>query len=71
MHKVDDIMKQLRAARLKARISQASVAKQLGTYPNVIARLEGAGKISHSPSIRTITNYAQVLGFTIKMELIK
>lgn len=57
----------LRAALLQARqnagLTQADVAKLMGTQPPAVARLERAlATGEHSPSIATIRKYAQACG---------
>ncbi|MBU1054775.1 MAG: helix-turn-helix domain-containing protein [Proteobacteria bacterium] len=57
-------------ARAVAGITQAEVAKRIGTTQSVIARLEsGSGK--HSPSIATLKKYAHALGCRLEMKLVK
>ena len=55
-------------ARKKAGLSQAEVAKRMGTKPPAVIRLESSlisGK--HSPSIATIKKYAEALGCHIEI----
>jgi transcriptional regulator with XRE-family HTH domain len=57
-------------ARARAGLTQAEVAKRVGTTQSAIARLEsGAGK--HSPSIATLQRYARALGFRLEVRLIR
>ncbi len=57
-------------ARAAAGLSQAEVAKRMGTTQSAIARLEsGHGK--HSPSLATLRKYAQALGCRIDLRLVK
>ncbi len=66
-----DILRQLVAARRKAKITQAQIAAAMNTTASAVARLEsGGGKKRHSPSIRTIKLYAAALNCDIKMELV-
>lgn len=46
-------------ARIKAGLSQAEVARRMGTTQSVVARLEGGGSL---PSLRTIQRYASATG---------
>ncbi len=46
-------------ARVKAGLSQAGVARRMGTTQSVVARLEGGGSL---PSLRTIQKYASATG---------
>jgi transcriptional regulator with XRE-family HTH domain len=57
-------------ARARAGLTQAEVAKRVGTTQSAIARLEsGAGK--HSPSVATLQRYARALGFRLEIKLVK
>ncbi|MDY0301460.1 MAG: helix-turn-helix transcriptional regulator [Trichlorobacter sp.] len=56
-------------ARNHAGVTQAEVAKRIGTTQSAIARLEsGAGK--HSPSIATLEKYAHAVGCRLELKLI-
>lgn len=56
-------------ARAAAGITQAEVAKRIGTTQSAIARLEsGSGK--HSPSLATLRKYAHALGCRLELRLI-
>lgn len=54
-------------ARTEAKMSQADVAKRIGTTQSAIARLEG-GKVS--PSISTLRRYAEATGSKLQINLI-
>jgi transcriptional regulator with XRE-family HTH domain len=57
-------------ARARAGLTQAEVARRVGTTQSAIARLEsGAGK--HSPSVATLQRYARALGFRLEIKLIR
>ena len=59
-------------ARQKAGLSQAQLAKRMGTKPPAITRLESSltsGK--HSPSIATIKKYAEAVGCHLEIRLIQ
>jgi transcriptional regulator with XRE-family HTH domain len=57
-------------ARARAGLTQAEVAKRVGTTQSAIARLEsGAGK--HSPSVATLQRYARALGFRLEIRLVR
>jgi transcriptional regulator with XRE-family HTH domain len=57
-------------ARARAGLTQAEVAKRVGTTQSAIARLEsGAGR--HSPSIATLQRYARALGFRLEIKLVR
>jgi transcriptional regulator with XRE-family HTH domain len=66
------ILKALLSARHKAGLSQAEIAKRMGTKPPAITRLESSltsGK--HSPSIATLKKYAEVLGYHLEIRLVQ
>jgi predicted transcriptional regulator len=54
-------------ARTKAKLTQAQLAKKIGTTQSAIARLEG-GHVS--PSLATLRRYAQATGARLQIELI-
>jgi transcriptional regulator with XRE-family HTH domain len=57
-------------ARARAGLTQAEVARRVGTTQSAIARLEsGAGK--HSPSVATLQRYARALGFRLEIRLVR
>ena len=65
------ILDEILAARKKAGLSQAEVAKRMGTQSPAIARLESSlasGK--HSPSLNTLRKYAAALGKRIELHLV-
>lgn len=56
-------------ARAAAGITQAEVAKRIGTTQSAVARLEsGSGK--HSPSLVTLQKYAHALGCRLEFRLV-
>ncbi len=60
------IVEELIRARTKARLSQAELAKKIGTTQSAIARLEGGGV---SPSLSTLRRYAEATGTRLRVEL--
>jgi DNA-binding XRE family transcriptional regulator len=67
-----DVALKLKAARKKAHLTQESVAERMHTQKPVIARLEaGGGTSKHSPSLKTLSRYAQAVGCDIKILLVK
>jgi predicted transcriptional regulator len=54
-------------ARAKANLSQAELAKKIGTTQSAIARLEGGGV---SPSLNTLRRYAEATGSKLEINLI-
>lgn len=55
-------------ARAAAGITQAEVAKRIGTTQSTIARLE-SGRGKHSPSLATLQKYARALGCRLELRL--
>ena len=62
----DELLK----ARLAAKLTQAEVAKRMGTKVPAISRMEssGGGK-KHSPSITTLQKYAAAVGCRLVVKL--
>lgn len=57
-------------ARAAAGLTQTEVAERIGTTQSAIARLEsGGGK--HLPSLATLQKYAQALGCSLELRLVK
>jgi transcriptional regulator with XRE-family HTH domain len=59
---------------LKARgaqgLTQAQVAQKIGTTQSAVARMEsGSGK--HSPSLATLSKYAEALGCKLEVRLVR
>jgi predicted transcriptional regulator len=54
-------------ARTKANLSQAELAKKIGTTQSAIARLEGGGV---SPSVSTLQRYAEATGTKLEINLV-
>jgi transcriptional regulator with XRE-family HTH domain len=53
-------------ARTHANLSQAELAKRIGTTQSAIARLEG-GRVS--PSVSTLRRYAEATGAKLKIDI--
>jgi DNA-binding XRE family transcriptional regulator len=65
------ILDEILTARKEAGLSQAQIAKLMGTQAPAIARLESAlatGK--HSPSLSTLRKYAAALGKRVELHLV-
>ena len=65
------ILDEILAARKAAGLSQAQIAKRMGTQAPAIARLESAlatGK--HSPNLSTLRKYAAALGKRVELHLV-
>jgi len=61
------IIEALIRARSAANLSQAALAKRIGTTQSAIARLEGGGV---SPSLSTLRRYAEATGTKLRIELV-
>ncbi len=67
-----ELFDQMLAARKKAGLTQADVAKKMQTKTPAIARLEtSGGKKSHSPSLNTLRKYAKAIGYRLVIRLEK
>ena len=55
-------------ARTEAKLTQAEIARRLGTTQSAIARLESGGV---SPSIRTLRRYAEATGKRLRVDLLQ
>ena len=65
------LLKELLRARERSGLTQAEIAKRMGTKPPAVSRLEStlaSGK--HSPSIATLKKYAKALGCRLEIRLI-
>lgn len=65
------LLRELLKARQKAGLSQAEIAKLMGTKAPAITRLESSlssGK--HSPSISTLKKYASALGCHLEIKIV-
>ena len=65
------ILDEILTARKEAGLSQAQIAKRMGTQTPAIARLESSlatGK--HSPSLSTLRKYAAALGKRVELHLV-
>jgi DNA-binding XRE family transcriptional regulator len=65
------ILDEILSARKEAGLSQAQIAKRMGTQAPAIARLESSlatGK--HSPSLSTLRKYAAALGKRVELHLV-
>lgn len=56
-------------ARAAKGLTQAQLAQKMGTTQSAVARMESvSGK--HSPSIATLSRYAQALGYQVQLRLV-
>ena len=64
------LLDELLRARRRAGLTQAEVAKRMGTMTPAIARLEaGGGSKGHSPSVTTLRKYARAVGCELAITL--
>ncbi len=66
------LLRQMLKARERSGLSQAEIAKRMGTKAPAITRLETSltnGK--HSPSLATLRKYARAVGCELQVRLIK
>ena len=57
-------------ARAAQGLTQAQVAEKIGTTQSAVARMEsGSGK--HSPSLATLSRYADALGCKLEVKLVR
>ena len=61
------IVEALVRARTAAKLSQAELARRIGTTQSAIARLEGGGV---SPSLATLRRYAEATGTKLHVDLV-
>jgi ribosome-binding protein aMBF1 (putative translation factor) len=62
------LVEELVQARLRSGLSQAEVAKRMGTKSPAISRIESAD-MKHSPSLRTLRKYAAAVGCRLEFRL--
>ena len=56
-------------ARSEQGLTQAQVAERIGTTQSAVARME-SGRGKHSPSVATLSRYAEALGCKLEVKLI-
>ncbi len=65
------LLREFLRARAQAGISQAEIARRMGTKAPAVARLESSlASGQHSPSIATLKKYASALGYQLEIKLI-
>jgi len=57
-------------ARSVAGLTQAEIARRIGTTQSAIARLE-SGRGKHSPSLATLRKYARAVGYRLEVRLVR
>ncbi|HZW31563.1 MAG TPA: helix-turn-helix transcriptional regulator [Isosphaeraceae bacterium] len=64
------LLDELLAARHRAGLTQADVARRMGTKTLAVARLEaGGGDKRHSPSVATLRKFAEAVGCRLEIRL--
>lgn len=67
-----ELLRQMLEARRTAGLTQADVAKRMGTKAPAITRLESSlGSNKHSPSLATLQKYAKAVGCELKITLVR
>ena len=61
-----ELARELISARTKAGLTQAELAKKMGTSQPTVARLESG----HKPSLKTLERYAEVVGMKVNIHLV-
>lgn len=61
---------QILAARKAAGLTQAQIARRIGTTQSAVARLE-SGSAKHLPSLTTLHRYADAVGCRVEIRLVK
>lgn len=64
------LLDQFLKARADQGLTQAQVAKKIGTTQSAVARME-SGRGKHSPSLATLSKYADALGCKLEVRLIR
>ncbi len=65
------LLRQMLAARKRAGLSQAEVAERMGTKAPAVTRLESSlSSGRHSPSLSTLTRYAEAVGCDLEIKLV-
>ncbi len=66
------LLRDLLLARQQAGLSQAAVAKKMGTKAPAVTRLETSlSGSAHSPTIATLKRYAKAVGCTLEVRLVR
>lgn len=66
------LLRNMLLARKKAGLSQAEIAKRMGTKPPAVTRLESAlGTGKHSPSIATLRKYAEAVDCILEIKMVR
>ena len=57
-------------ARTEQGLTQAEVAERIGTTQSAVARME-SGRGKHSPSLATLSKYAEAVGCKLEVRLVR
>jgi len=63
-----DLVTQLVALRVKARLTQADMAERMGVARPTVARFESESRRRRSPSLFVLQRYARAVGARITIE---
>jgi len=61
------VARELIAARGRAGLSQAEVARKMGTTQSTVARLESGGRL---PAMSSLQRYADAVGYRLEVRLV-
>lgn len=64
------LLDQFLKARAQQGLTQAQVAEKIGTTQSAVARME-SGRGKHSPSLATLSKYAEALGCRLEIKLVR
>ena len=64
------LLDQFLKARADQGLTQAQVAERIGTTQSAVARME-SGRGKHSPSLATLSRYADALGCKLEVRLVR
>lgn len=65
-----ELLDQFLKARAAQGLTQAEVAARIGTTQSAVARME-SGRGKHSPSLATLSRYAEALGCQLQVKLVR
>jgi ribosome-binding protein aMBF1 (putative translation factor) len=66
-----DLSEKMKDARKSAKLTQEQVANKMGSKKTVVSRLERSNITkSHSPSVNTLSKFAEAVGKEVKIEFV-
>ena len=65
-----ELLDEFLKARSEQGLTQAQVAEKIGTTQSAVARME-SGRGKHSPSLATLSKYAEALGCRLEVKLVR